>query len=311
MVNAHPRIAITPETHWIPELLDDQSGITREGLVTPELIPRLLKHRRFIKLRIGREDLETLMGINQLVPYSSFVTGIFDLYGKAQGKALVGDKTPRYVRRMHTLHALWPKARFLHLIRDGRDVCLSMLNWPRAREGDPGSFAAWRDDPVTTIAFWWELNVQLGRGAGKSLGPELYYELRYESLVSHPAEECAALCAFLGLPYDDAMLRFHVGRTKTKHARDTKHAWLPVTPALRDWTSQMCPNDVERVEAAVGGLLAELGYPRGVPHPRPEALECASRIGDSLDRDPRWIDLSREDSVAAIHKAAGYAIETA
>ena len=47
--------------------------------------------------------------------------------------------------------------------------------------------------------------------------------------------------------------------------------WLIVTPALRDWRSEMSAKDVERFEAAAGDLIDELGYPRGAPHPNPEA----------------------------------------
>ncbi len=73
----------------------------------------------------------------------------------------------------------------------------------------------------------------------------------------------------------------------------------------------MRAEDVERFEAAAGELLGELGYPRAVPHPQPEALEHASRIRDLLARDPSWIDRCKEDSVAGGHKPVGYASQTA
>jgi hypothetical protein len=96
------------------------------------------------------------------------------------------------------------------------------------------------------------------------------------------------LCAFLGLPYDEAMLRFHEGRTRAKPGRDAKHAWLPISPGLRDWRCQMPAEDLERFEAAAGGLLDELGYARAIPRPRPEILEHASYIRNLLARDPNW-----------------------
>lgn len=281
VVNAHPQIAITPESHWVPRLFEKRKGMTPEGFVTPKLISRLLRHPRFVDLQIGRDELDEIMQSNQPISYSSFVTSIFELYGKARGKPLVGDKTPGYVRKLHTLRALWPTVRFVHLIRDGREVCLSMLNWPKARK-EPGNFASWKDDPVSTAALWWELNVRLGREAGKSIGPDQYYEIRYDSLVSDPEEQCAALCAFLGVAFDDSMLRFHEGQTKSDPGLDAKHAWRPITAGLRDWRSQMPPEDVERFEAAAGELLGELGYPRGVPNPRAKAMERAANIRDGF-----------------------------
>lgn len=50
----------------------------------------------------------------------------------------------------------------------------------------------------------------------------------------------------------------------------------------------MSGEDVERFEAAAGELLEELGYPRAVSSPRPEALEHASKMRDSLAQDPSW-----------------------
>jgi len=291
MINAHSQIAITPECHWICRLFEQGRGLTPDGVVTAGLIPLLLEdlHPRFARLNIGRQELLRLLESDRAVHYSSFVSSIFDLYGKAKGKELVGNKTPGCVRRIHTLKRLWPQARVIHLIRDGRDVCLSMINRP-LNNVNRGPLYTWSQDPVTTAGLWWEWSVKLGRQAGNTLGCSLYHEMRYESLVARPADECRALCVFLGLPYEEAMLRFHEGRKKTASPTDAKHAWLPsaenesefwlrpVTPGLRDWRSQMSREDTERFEAVAGGLLDELGYPRAIPRLQPERLEVASRI---------------------------------
>jgi hypothetical protein len=104
----------------------------------------------------------------------------------------------------------------VHLIRDGRAVCLSVLNWDHAAR-TAGRYAGWFEDPIVTTALWWRRKVELGREGGRRLGPQLYYELRYEALVSQPAGECVKLCAFLGLPYDEAMVRFHEGRQRVDY----------------------------------------------------------------------------------------------
>jgi hypothetical protein len=214
-------VAVVDEMRWIASFFERREGLTPEGLVTPELVDRLLAYDRFATLEISREQLERLIDTGDPVPYPNFVTSIFDLYGQAQGKSLVGDKTPRYARSIGTLHALWPKARFVHLVRDGRDVCLSILNWKKADRA-LGRFSIWGEDQVTTAALWWEWHVRLGREDGGSLAPKLYHEVRYEALVSEPANECKKLCSFLALPYDDAMLKFHEGRTKMKPNLDAK-----------------------------------------------------------------------------------------
>lgn len=285
IVDAHPQMTITPEAHWIPRFFEERRGLSREGMVTPELIRHLLENPKFAHFRICRDDLLTLMSNGQPMSYATFVTGIFDLYGKAQGKALVGNKTPDSARRIRTLHTLWPEVRFVHLIRDGRDVALSFMNWSKVLQKKPGNFSTWKEDPVSTAALWWELNVRCGRRASEWLPPELYYEILYESLIANPAEECAALCDFLEIPYDDVMLRFHEGRNGNRADMAADPAWQPITPGLRNWRSQMTAEDVERFEAVVGELLDELGYPRVVSRLRPESLEGASKIRDLLEGD--------------------------
>jgi sulfotransferase family protein len=310
MVDAHHQVAITKESQWfdkrwITEWFEEGKGLTQDRRVTQQLIFRMLEHPKFRRLKMSRERFMRLAPKGQQVDYAAFVTSIFDHYGKKKGKPLVGNKTPAYVQKLDLLHKLWPETRFVHLIRDGRDVCLSVAKWskgPIIRE----HFATSKDDPVSTAAFWWESYVRRGREAGRALGPELYYEVRYESLVARPVATCMALCAFLRVPYDDAMLRFHEGRTMSDPTLDAKDAWRPITPGLRDWKTQMPSQDIERFEAAAGGLLDELGYERTFPHPRPESLERAANVRELLAAG--WKRFKYSGSQAAVGKGEKTAV---
>jgi hypothetical protein len=281
MLDAHPELAITPETHWIPRWLERGVGVTSEGFATPELVGRLLASPKFSRTGIEPADLESLLEANGPILYADFVRGFFELYGRVVGKPLVGDKTPGYVRRLPLLHELFPEARFVHLIRDGRDVALSALGWRRAAKL-AARLVTWEAHPVPTAALWWERHVRSGREAGAALGPDAYYEVRYEALIADPAGETEALCTFLDLPFDEAMLRFHEGRRRRETGLSAKKAWLPPTPGLRDWRAEMSAEDVERFEATAGNLLDELGYPRAVLEPAAEAVELAAEIRRSL-----------------------------
>ena len=110
--------------------------------------------------------------------------------------------------------------------------------------------------------------MRLGRQSSGPLEQDLYYELRYEALIAYPPEECAKLCKFLDVPYEDDMLHCRKGWERTELVLDAKTAWQSVTSGLRDWRLHILAGDVERFEAAVGGLLGELGYARAVPLPR-------------------------------------------
>jgi len=284
MVDAHPEIAITRETHWIPDALGDGTGVDGQGRVTPELPPVLLAHPKFAKLGIEVEELERLAGERPV--YAALVGALFDRYGAAQGKRLVGDKTPGYVREIPLLHRLFPSARFVHLLRDGRDVCLSALGWERKAEQFLRRFPTWVEAPVTTAALWWRWHVLLGRRTGRDLPAALYHEVRYEALVADPEGECRRVCDFLDVAFDEAMLRFHEGRTRAEPGLSAKRAWLPPTPGLRDWRTEMREEDVEEFEAAAGDALQELGYALALPPPRPDRVADAATLASAFPGRP-------------------------
>jgi hypothetical protein len=288
IVDAHPMVTITPEMHWISKRPGEDGG-RDQPLVTPEVVSELADHKRFSQFGLDREDFEGLLGPGESVPYREFLGRLFELYARVREKPLVGNKTPSYVRHLPELHESWPEARFAHIVRDGRDVCLSVLGWKKAGK-IAGRYATWEEDPVSTIALWWERKVRAGHEAGAALSPGLYHRMLYEDLIRTPESECRALCEFLNVPYDAAMVRFSEGKTRTDltDARRTpKKAWLPVTSGLRDWRTEMEIGDVERFEAVAGDLLDDFGYERAFRESRPEAVEHAARMRESFIRDVR------------------------
>ncbi len=269
--------------HWMRDLFRKHHVKRPEDPVPPDLVRALLAHPRFSRLHLDPESVERLAALDGRPTHVGLLSGIFGLYAEAEGKPLVGNKTAPFVRRIPELHRFWPGAKFVHIVRDGRDVCLSMLNWQSA-EGAAGRYSAWEEDPVSATALWWKRKVLLGREGGSPLGPGLYHEVRYESLVADAAAECGRLCAFLDVPYDDTMLRFHEGQVGMDPDLERDHPTLPITAGLRDWRTQMSRESVERFEAAAGDLLRELGYPLATD-PRRETLEHAARIHESFAGD--------------------------
>lgn len=286
MLDAHPELAITPETHWVPEWFEKHGRGDRNDPVSRELVQSLLESDRFTKLKVGDDEVWRLFEEGKPVSYARLVEHVYDLFGRRRAKPLVGDKTPGYTKAIPLLHRLFPWARFVHLVRDGRDVCLSATSWHQVGRLER-RFPSWRREPVATAALWWELHVRLAREAGARLDPGQYYEMRYEELVADPSEESRALCSFLELAYSEAITRFHEGRTRKDPDLGSNKQWLPPTPGLRDWRTQMPPHDLELFEAVAGKLLGELGHPRPRSRSSQEASERAARVRAAFTQDLR------------------------
>lgn len=285
ILDAHPDLAITPETHWIPRCSRRSIGVSQDGRITADLYDYLRSYRKFANLRLDPVDVDRLFAHSPPLGYADFVSRIFDLYGQRSGKKLVGDKTPGYARHIGLLHELWPQAKFVHLIRDGRDVCLSVQDWKRTAR-NVGQYRIWSQDRVSTIALWWEQLVLQARCDGAELRGSLYYELHYEDLLAEPEATCRDLCTFLGIDYAPSMLGFHQGKTKRDPGLRAKQAWLPITPGLRDWHKQLDRQDVERFEAIAGHLLRDLGYERGCKDVSSRARQEGARARKQFESDP-------------------------
>jgi hypothetical protein len=277
MLDNHPELAVANDSHFIPRSISG-AAVGRDPPLNPALFERVRNYRRFHKLGLSDDAVrEAAAGAGT---YREFVSALYAQFGKAQGKRLAGEKTPDYVRHLPVLHALFPWVRTVHIIRDGRDVALSVLQWAtRERKGPrgPAKLELWRDEPVAACALWWTWQVGAGRRDGSKLGPSHYQEVLYEDLVARPEEALRRIADFLELANAPEMLAYHAGKRRHRPGLSAKKAWLPPTPGLRDWCSAMAERDLELFEALAGDLLSELGYGRGAPTISPEIAVVAER----------------------------------
>jgi Sulfotransferase family len=255
MFDSHPSLAIPPESHFLVTL--DRSARAfrgRDRFSVERFSAVLIAHWGFRGWGLDEEAVRSTLAVAQPTTYAEAMRAIFERYATDRGKTRYGDKTPMNVLHMRKLASLFPEARFIHLIRDGRDVALSY------RDADFGTTS------IGESAVFWRRFVARGRRDGRRLGPTRYREVRYEDLVRDPEPVLRSLCSFVELPFDGAMLRYYERANDVMegvdHRSQHRSVYLPPTPGLRDWRRDMAPDEVELFESIAGRLLAELGYER-------------------------------------------------
>jgi len=150
-----------------------------------------------------------------------------------------------------------PEALFIHIIRDGRDVALSL----KKMEGFkplPWNIASSRD--LLATAAYWDWMVRKGQAHGRKI-PEDYIEIRYEDLVTKPHETLATLSRFLDhdLNYD-RIQKAGLGRLRETNSSFREEAVRsPIRPMER-WKQRLTPEQVAGLESLVGDCLQEFGY---------------------------------------------------
>ena len=182
--------------------------------------------------------------------YSEAVRRLYGLYAGQRGKTRYGDKTQSNIHHLPLLADLFPEAKFVHAVRDGRDVALAHTDGTK----------------IEQVAVSWKRRVTAGREAGAALGPDRYIESRFEELIDDTESAVRRLCVFLGLPFDPQMLTYYerAGDIVSTTAVPDRHKdiFLPPTKGLRDWRLELSDDQVARFEALAGPLLTELGYER-------------------------------------------------
>jgi hypothetical protein len=268
MLDAHPEIAIPSETHFIPDLIKARE---EHGASPERMLEMLTAHRRWGDFRIDAGELEERWLALEELTGPAAVREFFRLYGEKQGgPPRWGDKTPGYVKRMRDIQDYLPEARFIHLIRDGRDVALSILK------------QSFGPDTIEAAADRWRGRVLRGRSQQPYLG--YYIEVKFEDLVLDTEGQLRRICEFIELDFEPAMLGYHERaeeRLKEKarelprgKGRDPQSAerrlkshektFEPPNPSLvGGYRTKMDAADQAAYEALAGDLLAQLGYETG------------------------------------------------
>jgi len=259
MLNNHPQLAVAYDSLFIPAAVRGQKN--KNPSVSKEIISRINGFKRFSRLGLPPDALEILTP--KAVDYAQLVSLIYDEFAQIHGKLLAGEKSPGYVRHMPLLQALFPFSRFVHLVRDGRNVALSLMEWGQQKKKPKGpakKYRLWADSPVAVSALWWAYKAGRGQRDAARIRSGAYTEVRYESLVANPEDELRRLAGFLQIPYSPDMVHFYVGKTKATPGLSAKSAWLPATKGIRDWRVTMKHDDLELFEALAGDCLVDFGY---------------------------------------------------
>jgi hypothetical protein len=251
MMASHPDLAVVPESHFLPRLIRE----VPERLESPADVERMTAmvggSEWFGGWDIDIADIEEAISRDLPMSRSDAIRTMYGCYAAALGKSRWGDKTPAYVYNLSVVAAELPEAKFIHLVRDGRNVALSFFDAP------------FGPDDLGEAALHWKLRVQRGRRDGRVLGEDRYLEVHYERLVADPPRELKRICAFVDLPYTAEMLEYPERASKdvpsVPWAENVRRA--PTT--TRDWRDQLTAQEQGLFGVLAGGTLRDFGYPAG------------------------------------------------
>lgn len=254
MLASHPRLFIPGETGFIPYLR------------APANRPLGRREVRRVSRRIARLNVEWQGTVAEAPALEEalveprlgeLVDELFRRRMRGAGAARWGDKTPLYVLHMPALAAIFPGARFIHLVRDGRDVAASAV----AKWGRRYPQRLYLDEVY--ILLRWAEAVRRGRRTGARFGGGCYLEIRYEELVRRPEATLRGVCDFLGEELHPDMLAHERLARRVVGLGNHIEVLEPTSPGrIGRWRRDLSPAGAWAADRLVGSLLDELGYER-------------------------------------------------
>ncbi len=254
---------IPEETNFIPQLFPAFARHWQKG--QPQAALNLLQRQPVFAHRQLTLDLQTL---DPRVPasqaYGHAIDALMLAAAARRSKLAWGEKTPAYIFSISRLAEWFPAARFVHVLRDGRDVALSQMP------------LRWGPNNAAACARLWRASVRAWQAAAVAL-PERCIQLRYEDFVAQPLQELQRLAAFLGLPIVPERL-----------------AELPIHPnrvAVWRKSFEFSPRELAAYQALAGAELTAAGYeiPAALP-PLPFWFLPLSVLDDAGRRlTNRWL----------------------
>jgi hypothetical protein len=252
MLDGHHDLAVVYEPHIVTEL--NCLGVRHaDGSVHVDRFAKaFVEHRWFRRWEMTPAEVTAVLTAAAPVYFAEAVRCLYAHYAAVRGKRRYGDKSPSYIEQLVSIGETFPEARFVHLLRDGRDASRSLQQAPWGPDDFAGCVRQWRD--------W----VEAGLLAGARLSGGRYLEARYEDLVADPRRALTAICDFADLPFDEHMLAFHHRADDVlRFERPNYHPHLgePLRTGLRDWRRDLSDEEAAEFEVIAGALSTRLGYP--------------------------------------------------
>ena len=187
---------------------------------------------------------------------SGFLRLVMESVATRQGVDRWIDSTPTNAPHMLRIHRDFPQAKFVHIIRDPRDVALSLdkRGWTRPLPWD-------KQNSLPAAGIYWKWIVSKARADGKLLG-DAYNEVRYETLVNNPHQSLKELGKFLDHDLDyDRIQQVSIGSVKNPLTSFSEDLQSGTFMPIGRWKEKFPAEKLALFEALIGDYMGELGYP--------------------------------------------------
>jgi hypothetical protein len=213
MLNAHPQIISPPECgflHWWFAKYKDWNGLSNTSNQIDIFINDLKSSKKIPNWHLDFEILKQRIIDLKPQDYATLGEIVYLLFAEQKGKnpILIADKNNYYINHLNDLNEIWPTAKYILVVRDGRDVACSYINMEKLVTDSP--YKPKLSTDISTIAKEWVDNNKKCIDFINSLNNTRSFIVRYEDIVTNPILFLTKVCNFLGIDFDKEMLTYYI-----------------------------------------------------------------------------------------------------
>lgn len=230
MLTCHQDLLVTPEcgfAAWFYEKYKNKDP--QDPATIHQYANDVAGAKKFDTWEIGKQELETSLLTTQPKNYSEMAAAVYHCYAKYIDKKYKrwGDKNNFHLNRIEQLLEIFPRAQFIHIVRDVRDVACSYkeINTKQMKSRHAPDLPS----NIQAITEEWLHNIETIQESLYALPADMYMELRFQDLIKESSTILSAICEFLGVSYDSQMLSYHEENVKKKLEPEQMLEWKSKT----------------------------------------------------------------------------------
>jgi len=224
-----------------------------------DLLDHWLRSKLFYRSGLRREEIEPKV-LEECRNAGDFLRILMEAIAHKQGVERWAECTPLHLLYLPLIKKLLPDALIVHIIRDGRDVAVSLnrIGWIKPFSWD-------RKRKLLAPAIFWKWIVSKGRKYGRTMGGD-YLEVHYEDVVEKTQETLARIGAFIDHDLDyDRIQQNPQGSMVDPNSSFRGDGQEKESNPVGRWKTVLSAGEIAQLESLIGVQLQETGYALAAP----------------------------------------------
>lgn len=230
MLNNHPLIAAPPECgfmHWWFKKYktwgsEDATNIDK----ITQFVKDLEQSKKIESWKLKSKDLISFLLLQKPKNYNDLTTSVYEFWALSKGvkPSIIIDKNNYYIKHLNDLLHIWQEAKFIFIVRDGRDVACSYLALKDLVSESP--YKPKLPTDIKDIAKEWAFNNESIYSYFQNLNLDRFIIIRYEDLIKNSENTLTKISTFLSISYNDKMLQYYSNNDEPESTIDWKRKTL-------------------------------------------------------------------------------------